>query len=268
MLDGKRNPNTPISSLWPRQPKPSNTQRRLWKRFISSSYLRYIPYWKQNPTTHQIQQEKPTVKQPPNPALSLADCIRKLPRSQRRLLDSLTQVATDDSLWKALRSRQWIHIASDGSLSSNKIGTFGWTIATNTDTLYTCCGPADGPRDTSSSTRSELYGYASAFLLLTNLAKSWAKRYRCKFQWIVDSKAAIQRVLRHTCRDKHKGKQGPRLHGHHHRVHARTQTQHKNLVDQPQATKKTNAHTTNLLSEPGSMSTLISLLKGTGSGEN
>jgi hypothetical protein len=208
MLDGKRNPDTPISPLWPRQSEPSNTQRRLWKRFISSSYLRYVPYWKQKPTTNPTPQHKPpTDEQTPTTTLSLPVCIRQLPRSQRRLLDSLTQVATDKSIWEAFRSRKRINIASDGGLSSNKVGTFGWTIATNKETLYTCSGPVDGPRDTSSSTRSELCGYASALLLLTNLAKTWKTRHRCKFRWIVDSKAAIQRVLRHTRGNKRNRKQ-------------------------------------------------------------
>ncbi|KAI2497423.1 hypothetical protein MHU86_17081 [Fragilaria crotonensis] len=197
MLDGKRKPNTPISPLWPRQPEPSNAQRRQWKRFIASSYLRYIPFWKNPPTSTRRTPSPPTTAIHPTPTTSLLELITKLPKSKRRLLASLTQVATDETIWNAFRSRQRLNIASDGGLS-NKKGTFGWVLAATNETLYQCSGPVDGPRDTSSSTRSELCGYASALLQLTTLSKLWNKRHRCKFRWIVDSKAAIQRVLRHT----------------------------------------------------------------------
>jgi hypothetical protein len=206
MLDGKRSPTTPISTLWPRQMEPSKAQRRLWKRFLSSSYLRYIPYWKTPPTAPRltsITQQAP-LHHSASSNLPLKEAIQKLPKTQRRLLASLTQVATDEKIWTAFRSRQRIYIASDGGLS-DKMGTFGWIIATKTETLFQCSGPVDGPRDTSSSTRSELCGYASALLMIATLATSWNTRHRCKFRWIVDSRAAIQRVTRHTQRGHRKG---------------------------------------------------------------
>jgi hypothetical protein len=196
MLDDKRSPHTPPSTLWPRQTEPSNAQRRLWKRFITSSYLRYIPYWKQQPTSNTTSDHQPLTHTNPSlvPKISLTALISKLPPSQRRLLDSLTQVAPDENIWKVFRSCTRVNIASDGGLR-DKFGTFGWTISTNTETLFTCSGPVDGSKDTASSTRSELCGYASALLLISTLAKVWRRRHRCKFRWIVDSKAAIQRVL-------------------------------------------------------------------------
>ena len=51
-LDGERSLDWIINPLWPRQETPTRQQRRLWKRFITSSYLRYIPYWKVSLTTH------------------------------------------------------------------------------------------------------------------------------------------------------------------------------------------------------------------------
>ena len=45
-LDAERKCDDVSNPSWPRQKKTSTTQRRLWKRFIVSSYLRYIPYWK------------------------------------------------------------------------------------------------------------------------------------------------------------------------------------------------------------------------------
>ena len=48
-LDGKRSPTQRVNSQWPRQHAPSKAQIRLWKGYIKSSYLRYIPYWKATP---------------------------------------------------------------------------------------------------------------------------------------------------------------------------------------------------------------------------
>lgn len=88
MLDGKRKPNTPISPFWPRQLEPSNAQRRLWKRFIASSYLRYIPFWKNPPTLTRRTPNPPTTAIHPTPTTSLLELITKLPKSKRRLLAS------------------------------------------------------------------------------------------------------------------------------------------------------------------------------------
>lgn len=88
MLDGKRKPNTPISPFWPRQLEPSNAQRRLWKRFIASSYLRYIPFWKNPPTSTRRTPNPPTTAIHPTPTTSLLELITKLPKSKRRLLAS------------------------------------------------------------------------------------------------------------------------------------------------------------------------------------
>jgi hypothetical protein len=151
-------------------------------------------------------QPEPTVVHTIQQPQELPAVIKTLPKSQRRLLASLTQVATNESIWTAFRSRHRINIASDGGLS-NKEGTFGWVIATKTETLFQCSGPVDSPRDTSSSTCSELCGYASALLLIATLAKIWKKCHRCKFRWIVNSKATIQQVLRHTRRGHKYGKQ-------------------------------------------------------------
>ena len=52
----------------------------------------------------------------------------------------------------------------------------------------------DGPIDIGSSTQSELGGFTAPLLLITLLARYWGLRHRCKFQWLVDSKVAINRV--------------------------------------------------------------------------
>ncbi len=45
-LDGQRPLGFTENQQWPRQQPPSKQQIRLWKRYIKSSYLRYVPYWK------------------------------------------------------------------------------------------------------------------------------------------------------------------------------------------------------------------------------
>ncbi|KAI2497153.1 hypothetical protein MHU86_17356 [Fragilaria crotonensis] len=54
-LDAKRPDGFQMSDTWPRQLQPSKAQVRLWKRFISSSFLRYIPYWKKTPVSKPSQ---------------------------------------------------------------------------------------------------------------------------------------------------------------------------------------------------------------------
>ena len=43
-IDARRPSTFVPDPTWPRQHEPTASQRRLWKRYISSSYLRYIPY--------------------------------------------------------------------------------------------------------------------------------------------------------------------------------------------------------------------------------
>jgi len=202
-LDGRRPPGFLLKEhQWPRQPVVSNLQRRLWKRYLSSSYMRYIPLRKNPPTStarRPLRSAPSTEPLDSRSSLCLTATIALLPRSSRRLLSNLSQLVSDLELWKALSSRQRLYIASDGGLSGSH-GTFGWILSSAKKTLLTCSGPVDGPNDTGSSTRSELCGYASALLLLRTLSKRWNRRHRCKFTWLVDSKAAITRVRRFTAR--------------------------------------------------------------------
>ena len=89
------------------------------------------------------------------------------------LLDGFTQLATDSKIWKAFRSHRRLHLATDAGLSAQK-GTHGWIISTGQTSVFQCSDPVDGPSDTSSSTRSELAGYASALLLVRALASKSA----------------------------------------------------------------------------------------------
>lgn len=199
-LDGRRPANFVLSPTWPRQSQPTKAQSRLWKRFITSSYLRYIPYWNTIPVS-QISRQT----QAPPPANQLSDYTEYistyLSRTEKRLLDGLEQIASDVKIWRAFRSKSRLHLASDGGLGDN-VATHGWVLSTGKEILYQCSGPVDGPLDTTSSTRSELGGCASSLLFLSSLSEFWGIRHRCSFRWYTDSQSAISRF--------HKFCRGPR----------------------------------------------------------
>lgn len=56
----------------------------------------------------------------------------------------------------------------------------------------------DCPRDVAISTRCEIAGFAAPMILLTLLARHWGTKYKCKFRWVCDSKAALSNVNKHT----------------------------------------------------------------------
>ena len=203
-LDGKRQDHWVNNPLWPRQDTPSSSQRRLWKRFLRSSYLRYVPYWKSPPLPRSLPSEPVGVSRPP-PLESIHDYVRTLPTTQRRLLADLHQQASDVHVWRAFRSKARLYIASDGGLHGNK-GTHGWVLSSKTQVLFHCSGPVDGFVSTESSTRSELAGCASSLLLVVAISKLWGLRHRSSFCWITDSKSAISRVKKYALRDRHTSK--------------------------------------------------------------
>ena len=175
---------------WPRQPNVTNRQKRLWKRYIASNFLRYSNMWKL-PLTPTIP-ETPTML--PVQYASVATYLQSLPKWYQRLLFEYKQMATDLQIWREFRSRRRLTIATDGSLLTTA-GTFGWKLTTKKNiTLYQGAGPIDGPIETGSSTRSELGGFTAPLLLITLLARHWGMRHRCKFRWLVDSQIAINRV--------------------------------------------------------------------------
>jgi hypothetical protein len=193
-LDAERQCTVVPDPSWPRQDKPSASQRRLWKRFLASSYLRYIPFWKNPPLpSSKASANDPAI--PPTSPSSLSSVVKQLPRTQRRLLDGLEQISTDAKIFKAFRSKGKLHVASDGGLHNNA-ATHGWVLSAGKDILYQGSGPVDGPPNSHTSTRSELGGCASVLLLLSSLSKMWGTRHRCKFTWYTDSRSAISRVKR------------------------------------------------------------------------
>ena len=204
-LDATRPTGFVSDNSWPRQSAPTKAQSRLWKRFIRSSYLRYVPHWIDAPKASRAAEPlRCSQKSKPNKD-SLLEQIQSMPRAHIRLLDGFQQLATDQQVWKAFRSRRRIHVATDGGLHSQK-GTHGWVISTGTKNLFQCAGPVDGPYDTSSSTRSELGGYASVLLFIRELSRFWGIRHRARLHWYCDSKAAISRVRRFASRTSFQNK--------------------------------------------------------------
>ncbi len=204
-LDGRKRDTRQYHIRWPNQPDPTASQKRLWKRCIVSSYLRYIPYWKATPLGVKEQQHVTYLEKPlilpsqsftPQHRLSHLENIKRQTRTQQRLLDDLQQVATDVQVWRAFCSKECLYIASDGGLHAGQHGTFGWVISTNKHVLFKCGGPVDGPYDTVNSTRSELCGFASSLLLIAYLSRTWGLRHTCTFRWFTDSKSAISKIER------------------------------------------------------------------------
>ncbi|KAI2501345.1 hypothetical protein MHU86_13143 [Fragilaria crotonensis] len=159
-------------SCWPRQSDPSATQRRLWRRYITSQFLRYGRLWKRPPRA-TLKELNSDCKRDESESSTegVATLIKRLPHGKRRLLSHIQQTVTDDTLWKALREKQSITVASDGGLKGNK-GTFGWQVRSSSDeVLAEGAGPVDGPFDVANSTR-------------------------CKLRWVTDSKTAISNVTK------------------------------------------------------------------------
>lgn len=152
-LSGKRPPHFELQSAWPNQPYVTNQQRRLWRRYITSTYLRYGNKWRQSP----IDSKPASQPIPPISHNNLSTYLSSLDKWFQRLLSQYTQIATDTQIWNAFRSKRWIDIASDGGLNE-QTGTFGWKIFdTKRDMeLFTGAGPIDGPIKMNSATRSEL----------------------------------------------------------------------------------------------------------------
>ena len=196
-ITGTRPSNFIANRAWPRQNLVSQSQKRLWRRYISSQFLRYDRKWKTPPmaTITELKQST-TLKtsSPPTTSTGIFSDIKKLPRYKKRLL-SYVKLSTDiDHIWSECRRKQTLTITSDGGLKGRR-GTFGWSVTTpNNVTLCEGAGPVDGPFDTANSTRCELGGYAAALLMLSLLNVSWGTRYKCKFRWVTDSKSAIQNV--------------------------------------------------------------------------
>ena len=180
---------------WPRQEQPSKQQISTWRQYISSQFLRHKRKWSRSPmprtlVTAPILDPPLAYDLPP----TIEDTIRQLPKFHRRLLTHVKQHVTAEEAWNACNTEAAVTFATDGGLKGTQ-GTFGWIISTSDNTLlYEGAGPVDNPPESSSSTRSELGGYAAALLFYQLLIYTWETRPKCTYRWVCDSKAALSNV--------------------------------------------------------------------------
>ena len=172
-IKGHHRPDQSIDNItWPRQEQVTQSQTKLWTRFISSAYFRYGNKWRQSPlSTNSTEDEQPASV--PTHYPTIRGCLQSLPIWYQRLLSNYEQEETDLIIWRSFRSRRRLIIASDRSLLPTA-GTFGWKETTDKhSTLFQGTGPIDGPIDIGSSTRSELGGFTAPLLLITMIARNW-----------------------------------------------------------------------------------------------
>jgi len=211
LIGHRQNGKAYLVHKWPRQEEPTPTQRRLWKRYMTSQFIRYGTKWR-----HSLGTVKPPSQRSPQttaiqvldihmPPTTIAGCetlqqyLKHLPKWHQRLIRTFDQTATDTQIRQAFQSRRHITIASDGGLRKG-IGTFGWKIVEKgrcgrgDRSLFEGSGPVDGPIDIANSTRSELGGLVAPLLICMSLASLWGLKHKCRLRWLTDSKAAISKV--------------------------------------------------------------------------
>jgi hypothetical protein len=91
----------------------------------------------------------------PSSCDTLRTALSLLPAFQHRIIEESTQVASDMEIWRAFRSKRRLEIIIDGGLKDHN-ATFGWKIIILDRTILFkgAAGPADGPQESESSTRS------------------------------------------------------------------------------------------------------------------
>ncbi|KAI2494808.1 hypothetical protein MHU86_19703 [Fragilaria crotonensis] len=125
-LQGERPADFVSKDAWPRQLPPSRHQQRLWKRYISSQFLRYDRKWRAIPTLISTGRDTPDPIQPINSQQSrpLMSYLKGLPRNKKRLLTHIQFPEHEDRIWRECQRKQTLTIASDGGLKGRQ-GTFG-----------------------------------------------------------------------------------------------------------------------------------------------
>ena len=134
-LDGQRPSGFQANQQWPRQQTPSKHQRRLWKGYIKSSYLRYVPYWKIVPLQEHSGRPPPAPIPTPTAFENLMAYLSSLPQPCRRMLDGFEQTSTDLKVWNSFRAKKRLYVATDGGLLHTQ-GTHGWVISNGPDVLF------------------------------------------------------------------------------------------------------------------------------------
>ena len=174
--------------------QPTPYQVRRWQQYLNSTFVSNSRYLQQSVGTPDPPPPTPPPNPDPSSCNTLQNALSLLPAFEHRIIEESTQVANDLEIWRAFRSKRRLEIITDGGLKDHN-ATFGWKIILPDRTvLFQGAGPADGPIETESSTRSELFGFAAPMLIIDQLSKWWGITHRCKFRWLVDSQAAIKQV--------------------------------------------------------------------------
>ena len=93
-LQGIRPPLFVPSTSWPTQPSMTSAQQKLWKNYITSTFLRYGTKWKNCPTDRPPATSTPCTTEPTQ-YNSLQEYLISLPVWQQRLFCQFEQVADD-----------------------------------------------------------------------------------------------------------------------------------------------------------------------------
>ena len=172
-------PSTFIAQLfWPRQETPTSYQTRLWTKYVATSFLPYRYFWTtplgpRVPLQPDYSSNPLVIPLSPNNYPSLPSFLKAIPLFYRRLLHHHVQIATDKEVWGAFQSKNRLEIVTDGSLALD-VDTFGWRLLRPPNLIpFEGTGPVDGPFELSTSTRSELGGYAAPLLLVAAVSRFW-----------------------------------------------------------------------------------------------
>ena len=206
MYTGEKDPDLSSIIDWPRQETITQRQRNLWKRYLFDSYISNQGYFLKHPlgpwihkrgmesSSHKTADQSPDPVPLNIPPTTFNQVLAELSPFHKRLINDHHQDATDQVIWRTFRSKKRLEIISDEGLKDSK-GTFGWKIILpDRTTLFHGAGPVDGPKESESSTRSELFGLAAPLLIITCLFRWWGLRHNCKLRWLVDSTAAIKQT--------------------------------------------------------------------------
>ena len=105
------------------------------------------------------------------------------PPGPRRMLQKFEQHVSDTCMIEHLRYIKSKTISTDGSLSLIGQGPFGWMLTdAKGQQLVTSSGPADGPANQASSTRSELHGFAAPLEYIHQLSRYYSMRPKVQYE--------------------------------------------------------------------------------------
>jgi hypothetical protein len=218
IMAGQRPNDRKSPRAWPRQPTVAKSQVNLWGKYLRTHFVttenlhfrRSLGQWTRDsnlewrvwrpasrittfstPATVRSQYPHIAVPRgttvqvtPPLPTLiSFQAHLLLQPPGPRRLLQKFEQHVSDTCMIEHLRSIKSKTISTDGSLSLIGQGPFGWMLTdAKGQQLVTGSGPADGPANQASSTRSELHGFAAPLEYIHQLSRYYSMRPKGQYE--------------------------------------------------------------------------------------